>query len=125
MQNIEIKILINNFKPILESLSEIQDKYKGDLNQIDTYYNCKTGRLKAREINRRDYEIIFYQRPDKIDSKVSNYKIIKINKNQLKDIKKIFRLIFGEKVIVKKKRHLWIYKNTRIHLDEVKNLGKF
>lgn len=32
---------------------------------------------------------------------------------------------FGEKVVIKKERTLWIYKNTRIHLDKVKKLGKF
>ncbi len=33
--------------------------------------------------------------------------------------------IYGEKNIVRKKRNLWIYKNTRIHLDDVYGLGGF
>lgn len=35
-------------------------------------------------------------------------------------------MIFLKKeVIVKKKRKLYLYNNTRVHLDEVENLGKF
>lgn len=32
---------------------------------------------------------------------------------------------FGKLVTVEKRRSLWMYKNTRIHLDKVKHLGTF
>jgi len=38
---------------------------------------------------------------------------------------KFFNSIFEMETIVKKKRLLYMYKNTRVHLDTVKDLGNF
>lgn len=125
MKNIELKISLNNFSDIILALKLAGAEFKGKLVQTDTYYNCKTGRLKLREINNKDFELIFYKRPDKNGSEVSHYQIAKIEKNQLRNAKIILKASLGEKVIVRKKRNLWLYKHTRIHLDEVNDLGSF
>jgi len=125
MKNIELKIILDNFSNIIQILKKSGAQFKGELLQIDTYFNCKEGRLKLREINSRGFELIFYQRPDKKNSKMSNYQILKFKKNQANDIKTILKNSLGEKITVRKERKLWMYKNTRIHLDVVKKLGHF
>lgn len=126
MKNIELKISLDNFYPIIKILGKEKAKRVAILNQIDTYYNYPKARLKIREINNKYFEIILYRRPDKKSSKVSNYEVTKVDNQKTKNlVKKIFIGLFGEKVVIKKKRELWIYKNTRIHLDQVDKLGKF
>ncbi|MFH0820131.1 MAG: class IV adenylate cyclase [bacterium] len=125
MQNIEVKVSINNLRPILEKLKKSNAKYKGEIIQIDIYYSCKAGRLKIRETENKSYQLVFYQRPDLSEQKISNYEVIDIAKSQVVNLRKVLKMIFGEKTIVEKRRVLWIYKNTRIHLDKVKNLGNF
>ncbi len=125
MKNIELKISLPNNNNILGVLKKNKTKHKGKLFQTDTYFNCPDGRLKIREINNKKFEIIFYHRPDRRVSKISDYKIINLSKQQFEAIKSIFKSIFGEKIVVKKERDLWIHKNTRIHLDKVSGLGVF
>lgn len=125
MKNIETKIILGNFQDMIRRLKEIKVQYKGRFYQIDIYYFCNSGRLKIREINKRNFEIIFYQRPNKSKSKISNYQVIKINRQDAQKIKKIFSKIFGEKITIRKWRELWMYKHTRIHLDSVRKTGKF
>jgi len=125
MKNIELKIKIDGFKKVASIFKKIGAKFKGKLYQVDIYYNCPKGRLKIREINKRNFELIFYQRPDKSASKVSNYQILNIKAAQLENFKSIFNFALGEKTVVKKERELWLYKNTRVHLDKVSGLGSF
>ncbi|MFA6119702.1 MAG: class IV adenylate cyclase [Parachlamydiales bacterium] len=126
MKNIELKISSGSFSPIVKILQKEKAKCEAILNQTDTYYNYPEERLKIREINNKFFEIILYHRPDKKSSKVSNYEVTKLYDQKTKDlVKKVFLGLFGEKVIVKKTRELWLYKNTRIHLDRVDKLGNF
>jgi len=125
MKNIEIKVKVNSFDNIIKSLEELGASYKGRIKQVDTYYNCQSGRLKIREINNKQAELIYYQRPNKKSSKISQYGLIRLDTKMLPNYKNIFKKSLGEKVIVKKIRKLWIYQNTRIHLDRVQGLGNF
>ncbi|HOX10845.1 MAG TPA: class IV adenylate cyclase [Candidatus Moranbacteria bacterium] len=125
MKNIEVKVKIGNFKKIVSILKSNGAKRGGIFHQVDTYYNCKNGRLKLREINENKSEIIFYIRPNHEENKVSEYNVLKIDKKKLKETKLFLSQAFGEKVIVEKEREIWILKNTRIHLDKVKKAGSF
>lgn len=125
MKNIEVKVYVNNFRDIIPRLKSTGAEYKGKLCQVDTYYNCKLGRLKMREINDKKAELIFYSRPNKKGAKVSSYEILEVPENLKRKTEETFKKAFGEKVVVKKERNLWIYKNTRIHLDKVYKLGDF
>lgn len=125
MKNIELKIVLSDPKAVINELKKAKAKFSGKLIQTDTYYNCRKGRLKLREINRKSFELIYYERPDTKKSKVSGYQVLPIRISQLKNIKHILNRALGEKIIKKKERNLWLYKNTRIHIDKVKNLGNY
>lgn len=125
MKNIELKIKINDLRGIENTLKMLGAKYRGILNQTDTYFNSENGRLKIRETNGKSFELIFYRRADKKINSISDYKVLPLTKSQLKLLKKILANSMGVRIIVVKKRMLWLYKNTRIHLDRVNKLGKF
>lgn len=125
MRNIELKVSINDFKQITLYLKKNGAKHKQKLRQIDTYYKCDKGRLKLREINNKNFQLIFYKRPDNYASKLSNYFILKLSKDQFKITKTILGCAYDSLNVIKKERDLWIYKHTRIHLDSVSSLGKF
>lgn len=125
MKNIELKVKVNDFNKTIKSLKALGAKYFGVLKQKDIYFNCNLGRLKIREINNKKFELIFYQRPDKLKSRLSEYLIISLDKERSELLKDILTKAIGLKVVVVKNRKLWLFKNTRIHLDQVKKLGKF
>lgn len=125
MKNLELKVSLDDPKNITKLIKQSGAKYHGKLRQVDTYFKYPNGRLKVREINNRQFELIYYLRDDKKDSKLSDYRIVKLTRRNFTQIKKILINNFGLKVIVKKIRSLWIYDHTRIHLDRVINLGNF
>lgn len=125
MQNIELKVILDDDKHIVKAIKRIGARFKLKMYQVDTYYNCKKGHLKIREINNKYFELIFYQRPDRRSSKISNYFLLKMKLDQLEIMKNILRKVLGEKNVIKKVRNLWIYKNTRIHIDKITGLGSF
>lgn len=125
MKNIELKISFDDFRKITPFLRKMGAKQGDKLNQVDIYYYYKGGRFKIRVINNHIYELIFYQRPDKKEAKISNYQVLNINPTKFKKVKSGYADKLGEKVTVRKQRILWIYKHTRIHLDNVDKLGRF
>ncbi|MCB9812146.1 class IV adenylate cyclase [Candidatus Nomurabacteria bacterium] len=125
MKNIELKAKVNALNKLRERLVFLGVAEKSVLHQIDTYFQIKKGRLKLREINSKEFELIYYERPDVSESKVSTYEIISFDEVQAKKIKSVLGATNGLLVTVEKERELWIYKNTRIHLDDVTDLGEY
>src|SRR6185503_11027994 len=79
------------------------------------------GRLKKRETEGEPAEWISYERPNRVQAKVSEFTIF--SEDQARER-------FGADplpvwVVVRKRRELWMHGNTRIHLDEVEGLGTF
>lgn len=124
MTNLEIKVRTFNIDEIRKKALEINADDFGLLHQIDTYFIVGVKRLKLREEKNKSY-LVFYVRANTLDSKFSKYIIINIPLFFTKITKQILSLIFGIKVTVNKTRNLFIYKNTRVHLDEVKDLGLY
>lgn len=125
MKNIELKIKIDKISALERSLIRIGAKRVGVLIQIDIYYYSKSGRLKMREINNKEFQLIHYLRPDSSTHKISQYQIVEFDKISGKTMENILQDVLGVMVVVKKKRILWMYGNTRIHLDKVEGLGEF
>ncbi len=97
------------------------------IRQTDTYYNITRGRLKKREAvavergigSPEPIEYIFYERPDQVGPKVSEYSIL--SQEELHER-------FGQAALpvwltVTKVRELYLIGSTRIHIDDVHDLG--
>jgi adenylate cyclase class 2 len=125
MKNIELKVKVNSLNILREKLVSLSVDKKSTLHHIDTYFHSKRGRLKLREIDSKEFELIYYERPDMSESKVSTYEIISFGEVQAKKIKSVLGAANGLLVTVEKERELWIYKSTRIHLDDVTDLGEY
>lgn len=125
MKNIELKIFVDDFNEIKKLLKRIRARHIGEMFQKDTYYKCEAGRMKIRSIDNKKFELIFYKRPNKANGKISNYEIFNIKPNQVDCIRSLMEKCFKKQVVVEKKRDLWIYKKTRVHLDRVAKLGNF
>lgn len=120
-QNIELKIKIDDFSAVTEILHQNNIKLETILRQRDIYYKHKDGLLKLRVYNSSG-ELIFYQRNEHDTDRVSNYHLLKIDPKHAEDF---FSKLFEVETEVIKERRLYLYKNTRIHLDVVENLGNY
>ena len=122
-QNLEFKATTNSLAALRQHLVVLKAEYSRKMYQIDTYFNVPKGRLKLREIEDDEATLVYYERPDAAKSRYSNYRLCDIPDSAT--FKQMMSGTLGVKVIVKKKRELWMYGNTRIHLDKVTNLGEF
>lgn len=121
MQNMEIKVQVPVFDEIVVLLNKLNAEFVDTLNQKDIYFRSKNGLLKLRYVN-GNYELIFYNRNEKEKDRWSNYHILNITDKNAEDF---FCRMLEKETIVEKSRKLYIFKNTRIHLDSVKQLGNF
>ncbi len=97
--------------------------FSGKLHQIDTYFQCQRGRLKLREINGSSAELIFYQRAEDGSDRISHYEQYAIDRPEV--LKEILSQANGVRAMVEKHRLVYLYGDTRIHLDDVRSLGFF
>lgn len=121
--NLELKAKLSNLHDAETIARVIGAKKHSVLTQIDTYFNIANGRLKLREINDRKFELIYYHRANKAGDRYSEYTIVPLK--EPRTVKRILSKLLGQKVVVRKKRVLYLFNNARIHLDRVKGLGSF
>ena len=124
MENIEVKINLDNFAKIRRSLKNLGCKYCGILRIEDVYFSVPRGRLKLRRINKEICQLIFYQRKDSKSSRPSAWEmLLDGSPADLKPIKEILTKVCGIKAVVNNRRELWMYRDsTRVHLDRPLNL---
>ncbi|MBA4318367.1 MAG: hypothetical protein C0412_08195 [Flavobacterium sp.] len=120
-RNLELKIKLDSHKEVIGLLKKIKAENAGLLKQKDTYYKTKNGLLKLRSVNGR-FELIKYLRDEKGKKRWSDYELLYLEgKNPEKYLSELFQI----DIIVEKKRILYLYDGTRVHLDTVKKLGAF
>jgi len=103
---------------------DLRVRHVGTFRQIDTYYNIPKGRLKLREIQgEKKAELIFYERENITGPKKSKVMILEIQEPE--SFKLFFQRALTKRIVIEKKREIYKYKGTQIHLDYVKDLGTF
>lgn len=123
MQNIEIKATFPDRERGIALAKSLGASDEGTLHQIDTYFCVRRGRLKLREIDGTEFQLIYYERPDQTGPKTSAYHIVPIADPRA------LKVALGQAVgiwnVVEKHRALFLFEEVRIHLDQVTGLGGF
>lgn len=96
---------------------------RGVLDQRDTYFLARHGRLKLRQQGERSGELIAYRRPDAFDATASTYVLVPVSAPD--ELAEGLEAALGSVVVVSKRRRLFLWEGVRIHLDEVDGLGSF
>ena len=122
MKNLEIKVEVRNLEDIKGRLDF--GMHKDTLDQVDTYFLLGETKIKIRE-EKMSSELIVYFRKIKKGTRESRYYRLPLTPHSFFIVKGILSFIFGAKVRVVKHRDLYIYKNTRIHIDTAMDLGNF
>ena len=134
-KNLEFKAQYQLLESLYPKLTELKATHRETINQIDTYFYltqvkdpsilevCKP-RLKLREIRETgEGWRIYYERPNKNESRYSQYQLSEVTNPST--LKTLLTAALGVEVIVQKQREVWMFTNTRIHLDRVADLGHF
>ena len=120
-KNLELKIYCSSFSGLKKTLKVINAEFSGELIQKDVYYKNEKGLLKLR-IENGEQSLIKYLRDEEGKDRWSDFHVLKFSGGNTEEF---FNDIFEVEAIVEKKRLLYMYNNTRVHLDEVKGLGNF
>lgn len=96
---------------------------RGLLVQQDTYFRVPRGRLKLREAEGETAELIYYERAEESAERWSRFTREPVTEPA--GLVRVLTEAFGVLAVVKKKRELYIFRDARIHIDEVEGLGTF
>jgi adenylate cyclase class 2 len=122
-RNIELKARCADLSAARAALAPLSVHDAGVQQQIDTYFASHHGRLKLREIVGVRAELIWYRRSDEARSRQSDYHIVPVPDPQ--KLKAALTAALGVRRQVRKRRHILLWHNVRIHLDDVEGLGTF
>jgi adenylate cyclase class 2 len=95
----------------------------GEIRQRDTYFNVASGGLKLREESPGHAHLIQFERSNEPQQRESRYRIVVIEDGP--SLGAVLDAALGVKVVVAKRRRLHVWRDVRIHLDEVDGLGTF
>jgi len=121
--NIEIKAHVLDTGRLSATVEAMSDTAAEVLNQQDVFFEVATGRLKLRIMGDGRGELIHYDRPDIDGPKVSRYLIAPTTAPAV--LLTILSRVLPIVGTVRKQRLLFRVGQTRIHLDEVEDLGDF
>jgi adenylate cyclase class IV len=138
-RNLELKARL----PELLQGHEISQSLGAELHcherQLDTYFTVAQGRLKLRQrwsshvtptvtaaepsITELPSQLIWYRRSNEAKARPSDYTLVEIPNGEL--LRESLSGALGVVVQVSKRRTVYLWKNVRIHLDQVDGLGTF
>jgi predicted adenylyl cyclase CyaB len=123
MRNIEIKARLDDLPAARRVAETLATQRLGVQEQIDTYFRCTTGRLKLRQVSGQTAQLIWYVRPSDPQPKASDYHLVPAP--QPETLIAALRSAMGIVSVIRKRREIYLWRNVRIHLDDVEGLGQF
>ncbi|XP_025088078.1 uncharacterized protein LOC112560429 isoform X3 [Pomacea canaliculata] len=121
--NVEIKARVRDMEGLKKVAATLSGSDGELLQQEDTFFYCRNGRLKLRVRKGFPSQLISYDRPDETGPKVSEFYTTEISDPD--KLKFMLGRALGLQGTVKKDRWLYIVGQTRVHVDQVHGLGDF
>ncbi len=122
-RNVELKCRCGDLsaaRAALAGLAIVDDSVQ---TQVDTYFQVRHGRLKLREIVGVRSQLIWYDRADAAETRNSDYRLTPVSHPA--ELRASLAAACGVRGQVRKVRHVLLWHNVRIHLDQVDGLGTF
>jgi predicted adenylyl cyclase CyaB len=126
--NIEVKAALKNRASTIATAERLANCGPEVILQEDVFFRCEDARLKLRIFHSVNGdathgELIRYQRENRREARRSQYSIARTQDPQI--LHDILKGTLGVIGTVKKTRTLYLAGQTRIHIDEVEELGDF
>ena len=122
MKNIEIKTPLADPDTTRQALAELGAREVWTRRQEDTFFRVERGWMKLREEDGQAPELVTYRRSTaETGPRASEYDLLPVH--DAESWKRALDRVAPTLGVVSKTRTLWIWKNTRIHVDEVEELG--
>jgi predicted adenylyl cyclase CyaB len=122
-RNVEIKARIDDIGCTRRLVANAADRGPETFTQTDTFFKVDVGRLKLRELSDAEAELIYYKRPDAPGPTESRYERVPVpDPRALWNLLATALGVYGQ---VHKNRLVYWVGRTRVHLDEVRDLGNF
>jgi adenylate cyclase, class 2 len=122
-RNIECKARDPDPERSLEVCRKLGAEDHGEILQRDTYFEVMNGGLKLREERPGKPHLIQFERANEPQQRESRYRIIEVDDGPM--LSAALSAAIGVRVAVAKRRRLFLWRDVRIHLDEVEGLGRF
>jgi predicted adenylyl cyclase CyaB len=122
-RNIEIKARVPDLAAVRAKVAALASGPGDTIVQIDTFFVVAKGRLKIREFPDGSGELIAYERPDHTGPKESQYTRLSCDTPEV--LAQALGRVLPLRGRVVKHREVFIVGRTRVHLDDVENLGSF
>lgn len=123
MRNLELKFRCADLEVMRQRAEALGAEDAGTLYQHDVFFPASHGRLKLRDFGNGQGELIAYRRPDAVEARGSDYLLAAAP--DPRSLRETLEFALGCAGEVKKRRRLFLWRQTRIHLDEVEGLGSF
>jgi predicted adenylyl cyclase CyaB len=122
-RNVEIKARVVNLAALTARVEAIADDGPIVIEQEDTFFPSATGRLKLRKFSAAKGELIYYERPGRREPTECRY--TRVETPAPDAVHDVLSRLLGVRGVVRKRRTLYLRGNTRIHLDDVEDLGHY
>lgn len=122
MRNIEIKARVRDESRIRDYM-RTRGTHHETQHQHDVFFNASHGRLKLRCFPDGTGVLVAYDRPDTSGPKLSDYLLVPVA--DAAAFEEALARSLGIRGIVEKKREIALVGQTRIHFDQVRDLGLF
>ena len=122
MRNIEIKAHVRDRRHVRAFMRARGSRHEVQ-HQRDVFFHAPHGRLKLRCFPDGTGVLVAYERADQTGPKLSDYTLAEVQ--DAEKLEEALSRSLGIRGIVEKKREIAIVGQTRVHLDDVKELGVF
>ncbi len=123
LENLELKARCHDLSAAHDKAITIASQWQWRRVQSDTYFAVPEGKMKLREVEDAAAELITYHRPAQAHAKYSAYQIYRTEAAE--SLINTLKNLFPVEMVIRKTRTLFLWKEVRIHLDEVEGLGDY